>query len=88
MNGQPVLLLAACRTLKSDRRLEQRFCLHDHAVNAAAALHRLLVDERLLQRMPFSRRAQAFEGQNPLAACRTLRIRQAAKSKAAPFFSE
>src|SRR5438034_7563447 len=41
--------------------LQKRRGLHDHAVDAITALDRLLIDERLLQRMRTTRRAQAFE---------------------------
>src|SRR5437764_134238 len=36
-------------------------CLHDHAVDAVAALHRLLVDEGLLDGMRLLGRAEAFQ---------------------------
>src|SRR5439155_4503992 len=38
--------------------IEQCFRLHDHAVDAIAALHRLLVDEGLLQRVRLCRSAR------------------------------
>ena len=38
------------------------FVRHDHAVDAVAALHRLLVDEGLLDFVHFLGRAQTFEG--------------------------
>src|SRR5437764_8155421 len=41
--------------------LQERGGLHDHAVDAIAALHRLLVDERLLQRVRLRRRSETFE---------------------------
>ena len=41
--------------------IEQRLRLHDHAGDAMAALHRLLIDEILLQRMRMRRSAKAFE---------------------------
>src|SRR2546425_2475500 len=41
--------------------LQQGRGLHDHAVDAVAALGGLLVNERLLQRVRLSRRAQPFE---------------------------
>ena len=41
---------------------EQRLGRHDDAVDAVAALHRLLVDERLLQPAGRSGRAQALDG--------------------------
>ncbi len=40
---------------------EERGGLHDHAVDAVAALHRLLLDEGALHRMRLLRRAEAFE---------------------------
>jgi len=42
--------------------IEQRFGSHNHAVDAVAALHRLLVDEGLLDFVHLLSRAQAFEG--------------------------
>jgi hypothetical protein len=36
-------------------------CLHDHAVDAVPALHGLLIDERLLQRMETVWRTQPFQ---------------------------
>ena len=41
--------------------------LHDHAVDAVAALHRLLLDEGALQRLRIFQRAQAFEGDDLVA---------------------
>ena len=40
---------------------EERRRLHDHAVDAVAALRGLLVDEGLLHRMRLLRRAEAFQ---------------------------
>src|SRR5687767_6758451 len=48
-------------------RCEQRGGLHDHAVDAVAALHRLLLDEGLLQRVRPLRGAQPFERDDLLA---------------------
>src|SRR5262245_4840965 len=42
-------------------RLEERRSLHDHAVDAIAALHGLLVDERLLQPMRLLGRTETLE---------------------------
>src|SRR5262245_26659565 len=36
-------------------------CLHDHTVNAIAALRRLFLDEGALHRVQIVRRAQSFE---------------------------
>src|SRR5258708_5765225 len=41
--------------------IQQGLRLHDHAVDAVAALDRLLVDESLLQRMRMRRAAEAFQ---------------------------
>src|SRR5271154_1103071 len=41
---------------------QQRCHLHDHAIDAIAALHGLFVDEGLLQRMRALGRAETFEG--------------------------
>src|ERR1700722_10009044 len=41
--------------------LQKRRGLHDHAVNAVATLHRLLIDEGLLQGMQPLRRTQPFK---------------------------
>jgi hypothetical protein len=41
--------------------------LHDHAVDAVAALHGLLLDEGALQRVQIFRRAQALEGDDLVA---------------------
>src|SRR5688500_11797530 len=46
---------------------EQRGGFHDHAVDAVAALHRLLLDEGLLQRVRPLRGAQPFERDDLLA---------------------
>ena len=46
------------RLLKKARRL------HDHAVDAVPALHGLLIDERLLQRMQTIRRTQPLQRNN------------------------
>src|SRR5688572_19441324 len=49
---------------------EQRGGFHDHAVDAVAALHRLLLDEGLLQRVRPLRGAQPFERDDLLAGGR------------------
>lgn len=41
--------------------IQQGFARHDHAVDAVAALGRLLIDERLLNFVHLLGRAQAFE---------------------------
>ena len=48
--------------------VEQLLGRHDHAVDAVAALRRLLVDERLLQRMRLVDRAETFDGGDLLRA--------------------
>src|SRR5262249_47439489 len=49
-------------------RVEQRLGADDEAVDAVAALERLLLDERLLQGMRIFRRAEAFERRDRAAA--------------------
>src|SRR5271154_6242120 len=48
-------------------RRDERRCLHDHAVDAVAALHGLFIDECSLQRMRFFRRAKSLESHNAVA---------------------
>ena len=43
---------------------EKSGSLHDHAIDAVPALGRLLVDERLLQRMGLFRRTKTLQGDN------------------------
>ena len=50
------------------RRLQERGRLHDHAVDTVAALHRLLGDERPLERMRPARGAKPLE-RDDLPAC-------------------
>lgn len=47
--------------------VEQRFCLHDHAVNAISALRCLFFNERLLQRMRLAGIAQPLKSHHLLA---------------------
>jgi hypothetical protein len=47
--------------------VEQRFCLHDHAVNAVSALRCPFFDERLLQRMRLAGIAQPLKSYYLLA---------------------
>src|SRR5258706_465193 len=54
--------------------IQQGLRLHDHAVDAIAALDRLLVDESLLQRMRMRRAPEAFEGCNLRAADAAYRV--------------
>jgi hypothetical protein len=66
------------RTIRSLAGLEERSGLHDHAVDAVAALHRLLFDERLLQRVRLLGRAEPFEGHH--FRPRSLRDREHARA--------
>ena len=64
---------SAARTSASAGRgvlREQRGGAHEDAREAVAALRRLLVDHRALQRMRVLRRAEAFQGDDRLADCR------------------
>jgi hypothetical protein len=45
--------------------IEKRLCGHDHAVDAIAALGRLLINERLLDQVRVLGRAEPFERRDP-----------------------
>src|SRR5437016_9295984 len=72
------------------RRLQERGRLHDHAVDAVAALHRLLGDERPLERMRPARGAvRSEEHTSELQSltnlvCRLLLEKKKKKNKTTP----
>jgi hypothetical protein len=52
---------------RARRRLEQRDAGHDHPRGAVAALQRVLVDERLLERVELPAALEALDGRDLLA---------------------
>jgi hypothetical protein len=61
---------------------QQRSRLHDHPVHAISTLHRLFVDERLLQGMQRAWSTQAFEGLDVAARNRPTRKSRMTESQA------